>query len=322
MIIERIAISALALLLLAPPASAAPSARELFERAKSAYMGAQAEKSLKLLRRAALAVRDTKLSATIELYTGLNLLVMNKRAEAEAAFRRALRHDPTLSLDKERFKPSTVKLLESVKAAARGTLVITANRPGKVFIDGVERGVTPLTVQVKIGEHRVQVRAGAARADVTVVIGAGAQLTVPAHLPASIGVTTDKRPATSRPSKKRAAKERGPSRLWTWIALGSAVASAGVGLTFGLLARADHDDYMTTRDIDRFGAAEDAAKTKALLANVFFIGAGVLAAGAVALFFIEGSAGAKERRGSSSAALKVLPTIAPGGGGVAFDLRF
>ncbi|PIE19998.1 MAG: hypothetical protein CSA65_00120 [Proteobacteria bacterium] len=324
MTIKQPLIAALALLALSPSASAAPSAQQLFERAKRAYMHANAESSLKLLRRATKTVRDTKLAASIELYTGLSLLIMNRRPEAKAAFRRALRHDPTLSLDKERFKPSTVALLESIKAAARGTLVVTANRQGKVWLDGVERGTTPLTLQVKIGKHRIQVRAGAARSDVTVVIGAGAQLTIPAHLPTSIGSSAPPKAKTpSKTPKPSKATPSGPSRLWTWIALGSAVASAGAGVAFGLLAKADHDDYMSTRDYDRFASAEDGAKSKALLANVFFIGAGVLAAGAVALFFIEGSARATERHDERFALhLPLLPTVAPGGGGLVVDLRF
>jgi hypothetical protein len=320
MTIRRITIIAL-LVSLASPASAAPSARELFERAKQAYMQAQAERSLKLLGRAARLVRDTKLSATIELYTGLNLLVTNKRPEAEAAFKRALRHDPTLSLDKERFKPSTVRLLEQIKAAARATLVVTANRPGEVWIDGVKRGQTPLTAQVTIGKHQIRVQAGSARFDVTIVIGAGAQLTVPAHLPAS-GTTSATKRAAGEDDKRKAQKPAGPSRLWTWVALGTAVAAAGAGLTFGLLANKDHDDYMSTRDYDRFKSAEDSTKTKALLSNVFFISAGVIAAGAVALFFIEGRAPAAKERPARDTALRLTPAIGPGGGGVSLDLRF
>src|SRR5207248_11746229 len=48
-----------------------------------------------------------------------------------------------------------------------GTLVVNTNPPGaRLFIDGVERGATPLTVPLKPGPHSLEVRGdGAPRSE-------------------------------------------------------------------------------------------------------------------------------------------------------------
>ncbi|MCA9670958.1 MAG: PEGA domain-containing protein [Myxococcales bacterium] len=358
MLARALAITAVAasLVAIAPrPARAAPDAQALFDRAKKAYVQAQAEKSLKLLRRAARAARDIQLAAKIELYRGLNLIIMKRFDRAKKALLRALRNDPTLTLDKARFKPSTVAMLDAIRDKARGTLVVTSNRPADVWLDGEKVGATPLTRKVKIGKHRVQVRAGEARFESEIVIGVDAHLSVPAHLPKA-GKVTGPALATKPPlgtggagsgagngastgggagagagsngagaGGAGAKRDSGGHRLWTWIALGSALAVGGAGAALAVSAKSDHDEYKTTLDYDRFNTAESNAKTKALVANVLFVSAGVLAAGAVALFFIEGQIikrRREQRQSDDDTTVRLLPGVGPRGVQLGLDVRF
>ena len=58
-----------------------------------------------------------------------------------------------------------------------GTLVVNTNPPGAhVFVDGVDRGVTPLTVTVNAGSHSMEVRGDGAPRVMPITITAGSQV--------------------------------------------------------------------------------------------------------------------------------------------------
>jgi hypothetical protein len=77
-------------------------------------------------------------------------------------------------------------------AIAGGTLVLETDPPGAaVRLDGVDRGVTPLTMPLSSGEHRAEVSLGSWRREFPVVITSG--LTVSRHVqlaPAAAAVGT------------------------------------------------------------------------------------------------------------------------------------
>jgi len=65
-----------------------------------------------------------------------------------------------------------------------GTLVVNTNPPGaRLFVDGVERGATPLTVALKPGPHSLEVRGDGAPRLMPVTITAGQQITQYLELP-------------------------------------------------------------------------------------------------------------------------------------------
>ena len=65
-----------------------------------------------------------------------------------------------------------------------GTLVMTSNPPGaKLFVDGVERGVTPLTVTLKAGAHALELRGDGPARLMPMTMTAGAQVSQYIELP-------------------------------------------------------------------------------------------------------------------------------------------
>jgi hypothetical protein len=69
-------------------------------------------------------------------------------------------------------------------AANDGTLVMTTNPAGaKLFVDGVERGVTPLTVSLKPGAHALELRGDGPVRTMPITMNAGAQVSQYIELP-------------------------------------------------------------------------------------------------------------------------------------------
>jgi len=93
-----------------------------------------------------------------------------------------------------------------------------------------------------------------------------------------------------------------PQRLWTWLAVGVGGATVATGVVFAVLSSSAEADARDARWADDAAAANDRARTLGDTATGLFIGGGVLLAGTVALFFLEGSTSA---------------TVVPAGDGVA-----
>ena len=67
---------------------------------------------------------------------------------------------------------------------SEGTLVMTSNPPGaKLFVDGVERGVTPVTVTLKPGAHQLELRGDGPARVMPITMTAGAQVSQYIELP-------------------------------------------------------------------------------------------------------------------------------------------
>jgi len=65
-----------------------------------------------------------------------------------------------------------------------GTLVMSTNPPGaKLFVDGVERGVTPLTVTIKAGVHALELRGDGPARLMPITMTAGAQVSQYIEMP-------------------------------------------------------------------------------------------------------------------------------------------
>ena len=65
----------------------------------------------------------------------------------------------------------------AVVVATDGTLVVTTNPPGaQLFIDGVERGITPLTLTLNPGAHSLELRGNGAPRLMPITIAAGSQV--------------------------------------------------------------------------------------------------------------------------------------------------
>ncbi len=95
-----------------------------------------------------------------------------------------------------------------------GTLIVTTNPPGaQLFIDGVERGVTPLTLPVKPGAHSLELRGNGAPRLMPITVTAGTQVSQYIELPTTASMVGQLRirtePAGARVSVDGVA--RGPS---------------------------------------------------------------------------------------------------------------
>src|SRR5262249_36093358 len=78
----------------------------------------------------------------------------------------------------------SVRRMVAPATAAEGTLNVTTNPPGAhLFVDGVERGVTPVTVPLKPGPHSLEVRGDGEPRLMPVTITAGAQVSQYLDLP-------------------------------------------------------------------------------------------------------------------------------------------
>jgi hypothetical protein len=93
--------------------------------------------------------------------------------------------------------PAYRYLLAPAAAPVEGTLNVTTNPPGaQLFVDGVERGVTPVTVSLKPGPHSLELRGNGSPRLMPVTIAAGAQVSQYIELPATASTSGELRVRT------------------------------------------------------------------------------------------------------------------------------
>jgi len=173
------------LLVLRGEATAKPVADNLYQEGVVRFTTGDLKGSLRALSQAKKLTKDPRLLGRIYLYIGLNHAVLNRPAQAKEAFRTALTHNLTLSLDEKRFRGSIVEMFKEVRQLFRGELVITADRGNaEVLVDGKPVGKAPYKGQHPIGAHQVEVRTrdGKFGWKGEVVVALGKQTEVPATL--------------------------------------------------------------------------------------------------------------------------------------------
>ena len=79
---------------------------------------------------------------------------------------------------------ATRRYVAPTPATSEGTLSMTTNPPGaKLYVDGVERGTTPLTVALKTGAHALELRGDGPPRVMPITMTAGAQVSQYIELP-------------------------------------------------------------------------------------------------------------------------------------------
>jgi hypothetical protein len=304
-------------------AAAEPEAARLLEQAIESFDNGAFVRSRDLLLRALKLLsqegKDTRLLGRIHLYLGLNAAVESGPQSAKELFRKALKHDPLLKVDAERFKPDFVQVFEEVRGELIGTLEVTTDRREVlVWIDGARAGPPPIIRDALAGGHLVELRdtqgAPLVRREVQVQAGRSERIhfaVMPPPPPTSAPVVS---PAT-RPVSERDDPPR--RRIWTWVTGAGALAFLAVAIGTGVSAGDDHDracDLLASSDRDcadrtrlvdpadrgLYQDLHDAVRAKELAANISWGVAGALAVTTVVLYLMEGrsprvSASAQQR---------------------------
>jgi tetratricopeptide (TPR) repeat protein len=239
-----------------------------FERALESYREAQELfPSYKIDYNIGVALQALK--RPIEALTHLRRFLGQARGRAEAA-------------KIEQCRRRIAKLRDEV-----GGIRLTGAPPGaEVQIDGKAAGQTPLADEVYLmpGSHRVEVSAtGYLPFEQTLQLEAGDHPTVTVTLrPREAPVPRHAAPLPPAREPRR--------RVWTWVLTGGAAAALGVAVTFSVLAKNAYDDYLAApRDmsLDDYNSRRSSISHRELVANIGYGVAGVLAAGALVLFFVE-----------------------------------
>ena len=229
--------------------------------------------------------------AKIHLLMGANYLDMDKEDKAQAAMLAALGRDPSVQAAAE-MKTAVRNLLARFRKAASGTLMVQANLPARVGIDGKDAGNTPYTAKLPIGSHQVTLRGpGGVKQEHEIVVYPDRTAKLKVRLKAPV-------------AKKRASEKKG-GRLFTWIVGATAVAAAGAGLGVWLWADADFgewEDLQTGPNLDaaRLTELEDGIRTKEIASYALWGTAGALAVTSVVLFMLEPGFGAEKQQAATA----------------------
>jgi len=207
------------------------------------------------------------------------------------------------------------RLVLALKPLGGRLSVQSSPRGAEIRVDGELTSLTPANdLPLKPGMHDVTVSLSGYQEQTRVLeLRAGEQVRLDLEL----------RPKVSRPAVPARAKstaESNPppglwsrSRLWTWVALGAAGASAiTAGAVWGS-AKSDHEEYISTKDLDRFNELQGQIDDKLLASNIMWGVTGVLAATATVLFFLEGRHASRRSPdvGSTAGTTYLMPVMGP-----------
>ena len=245
----------------------------LLRRALERYADADFQGSIQLLLQAVQGTRDPKQLGRIHLHMGVNHEVLGDAGKAVQSFKTALSHDPVLELDPKQFRTSAVVLFKKAKLA----MELRVSPPAPSTMPASSPAATPSAPALAQTQ------------------------------PASAPALAQTQPRAAFPEKsvvKAADVPTSRGRIWTWIAVGGALAAAAAGIGLGVAARWDHDEWDRVRregtDRERWDALAQSGTRKELAANVLFGVAGALAVASAVLYFLEGR-GTHSNRASNGA---------------------
>ncbi len=157
--ISALAPAVLLLIATAEPTAGDSQSSAKLQMAQAEFNRGDFQGALNTLDSAASHASDEKLLAKIHLLRGQCFAAAQNFVAADAAFAKALEHDPEASLDAAKVDPTVVRMVESLRTQLRGDLRIqTDPRGATVSIDGRPAGISPLTVPVSIGRHVVEAK--------------------------------------------------------------------------------------------------------------------------------------------------------------------
>jgi tetratricopeptide (TPR) repeat protein len=213
---------------------------------------------------------------------------LGQLADAVESYSAYLESDP-LAPDRQAVAARIAELRQRLPLEA--SLGISVEPPSPVAVDGTPSGVSPLSLRLQPGSHRVRAtQDGFQPLEREVNLGPGARVQLELSL---VPVTPERAPEAAvrdavGPGRK------GGERRWTYVAAGVAAACLAAGVAFGISAHQAQSTLQDgqTRNQDAVQQIYDTAVARNAAANGFYIAAGVLGATAVTLFFVEPHFGA------------------------------
>jgi hypothetical protein len=304
---------ALALALLGAVHSAgaqAPDTAAPVEDATNAEAKARFDRGLTLAKEGNCGAAVVELEASYALVARPNTLYNIAQCQeqlfrydlAVGAYERFLREAPADDPDRT-----------SVEGAMRtlrnllGTVDVASNTEADVWLGDRIVGRAPGKVLVPGGSHALELRAVGwipARKQVTVA----GQQTVALTINLEKAEQTFQTTVQNKYEVTKIEKDRGISPVFFFVGAGAAVACGVAGTIFGLGAQAKKNE---AEDVDPRLSRESyvsSIENKAMTADIFFISAGVLAAGSVVLFFLTDWEG-EEEKPPTATTLRVSPVF-------------
>jgi hypothetical protein len=271
------------------------------------------QKSIDLLQDLATGSHSAAFHAEVQLYLGLNYLVLGKTARAREAFDWALTYDPARRLDPVRFKREFIAVFEERRVLPRAVITFTHGCDRCAFrVDGRPFPWPVGKLSLLPGTHRLVLSEAAgkefsqtvvARGGETIAVELSRGRSVPAiHATAAGSLSASAKPTPAPASKREVSSTPakapndavGPApakrrrRVWTWIALGGALAAGGTAVGLYVSSIKDADEHNASQDPARRETLAGRSYEKALAANIVGFGVGgALLATAVVLFFVE-----------------------------------
>lgn len=323
---DRATVALLALLVFAAPGSA--QAGDLLQDGVGLFSTGEYEASITSLERAKDQTTDKKRLGQIMLYIGLGHQLLGAKQAAKDALAEALAHDPDLSLDPRRFKRELLELLSMTRGSLALLIVISDVGRAEVHIDGKRIGSTPLRTYIPAEKYKLEVKRGEARFSAVLSLSAGQRKKVVAELTA----TAPQPVSDPAPSRAEGPSFWGRPRLWTWVAAGAAVVSAGVAIGLFASAQSSWDGAASNYaaetnptkkeelrlELDRL---KPSIEGRLLGSNVMWGIAGGLVVASVVLLFLEGAPEAKQRETALRGRLLLVPVLGDSAG-LSMQVRF
>ncbi|MCA9602525.1 MAG: PEGA domain-containing protein, partial [Myxococcales bacterium] len=197
-----------------------------------------------------------------------------------------------------------------------GTIEIESNAEAEVWLGDRLIGRAPGKVLVPGGRHALELRSEG-------WIPARKQVDVAGQQTVHVAITLEKAEQTIQQTieqnyavtKVERIEDKGISPVFFIAGAAAAVGCAVAGTIFGLDAQSTSDDAKKVdARLPRDSYADDIQKS-ALAADIFFISAGVLAAGTVVLFFLTDWGGDEEPPASTST-VSIAPVFGPNSAGL------
>jgi tetratricopeptide (TPR) repeat protein len=301
----------------APSPTATKKAKELFGAGQKLYQQGQYAEAIARFEEA----YSAKPHPVIYFNIGRCYEELGRTGEALKAYKTYLRLSPEAK-DRNQVAESIANLERKLREKGLQQLTVVAEPAGAAIeIDGKPLGVSPLTVDLTTGDHRLAVTlAGYDRIERTITMTLGqaselnvtlvkaSELTPPVRSDTpvagsstgpSVTPTTTSQPAAGGEIRTEPlAPKPKPKRLWTYVAGGIAVAGLGAGIGLGVAADGEAKTLVAGQEIVVDGqptrqpwpdatARHDRAVALATGANVSYGLAGAALITAVVLFFVE-----------------------------------